>query len=162
VSHHAHDVVRLADPAEDNRDVNEGEQTQVDRDRARLTELQTAIEHYSGLETQNSRVAELRRSIPAAQVTRTAAEAEPEYDLMREFPTVADYVICVHRAQVERDPAARERLERATQHQKIADNPGLVPRPIVGPLVNYIDDSRPFISSITRKPLPAGVFDRLG
>ena len=145
--------------AEENRDVNETEQGQVDRDRSRLGELQTAIEHYSALESQNGKVAELRRSVPAASTTRVTVN-EPEYDIAREFPTAGDYAITVHRAQMLRDPVAREKLERATAHQLLADNPGIVPRPVLGPVLNGIDSARPFISSIGTKALPAGTFDR--
>jgi hypothetical protein len=52
------------------------------------------------------------------------------------------------------------RQHRATAHQKLADNPGIVPRPVLGPVLNNIQGLRPFINSITRKALPAGQFDR--
>jgi len=51
--------------AEENRDVTDAEQTQIDRDRTRLGELETAIEHYSKLESQSAKIADLRRSAPA-------------------------------------------------------------------------------------------------
>lgn len=145
--------------AGDNRDVTDDEQKQVDRDKARMAELQTAIEHYSGLEQQTAKVAALRAAAPPTITTRVTQEPE-QYDLLREFPTVADYAVTVHRAMTMRDPDAIAALDRATQHQKIADNPGIVPRPIVGPLLNLIDITRPFINSIGRKSLPAGKFDR--
>lgn len=147
--------------ADENRDVTDAEQAQVDRDRTRLSEVATAVERYTELETQGARVAELRRSLPVAPVTtRTTAEPEPEYDIAREFPSIGDYVLTVHRATALRDPEATARLERATAHQLLADNPGIVPRPILGPLVNLLDTSRPLINSISRKSLPAGSFDR--
>jgi HK97 family phage major capsid protein len=145
--------------ADDNRDVSEQEQAQVDRDRSRLNDLQAGIEHYSALESQNAKVAEVRRNIPAATTTRTTV-TEPEYDIAREFPTIGDYAVTVHRALMLRDPAAVEKLDRATAHQLLADNPGIVPRPVVGALLNDIDAARPFINSIVRRPLPAGTFDR--
>jgi HK97 family phage major capsid protein len=145
--------------AEENRDVNEDETKQVDRDKGRLADLTTAIEHYSALETQNAKVAELRRTAPAAQVTRTK-EKEPEYDITREFPTPGDYAICVHRALVLRDPEAREKLDRATAHQLTTDNPGVIPVPVLGPVLNFLNVTRPFINAITTRPLPAGKFDR--
>jgi HK97 family phage major capsid protein len=146
--------------AEENRDVTDAEQAQVDRDKGRLGELQTGIEHYSDLESKGAKVAELRRSVPAAQQTRTTKATEDEYDITREFPTAGDYAIAIHRAQMLRDPEAREKIERATAHQLLADNPGIVPRPVLGTVLNTIDSARPFINSIVRKPLPAGTFDR--
>jgi HK97 family phage major capsid protein len=145
--------------ADDNRDVTDDEQKQVDRDKARMAELQTAIEHYSGLEQQTAKVAALRSATPATTTTRVR-EPEEAYDIAREFPTIGDYAITVHRAMALRDREAQEKLDRATVHQKLADNPGIVPRPVVGSLLNDIDASRPFINSIQRKALPAGAFDR--
>jgi hypothetical protein len=146
--------------AEDNRDVTDAEQAQVDRDRGRLTELQAAIAHYSDIEAQAGKVQALRSSLPAPVITQRVQDQPDSYDIAREFPTVGDYAITVHRAMVLRDPAAREKLDRATAHQVLADNPGIIPRPVVGNLLNDIDTARPFINSISRKPLPAGSFDR--
>lgn len=146
--------------AEENRDVSDDEEKQVNRDKGRLDELEKAIAHYSGMESQAAKVSQLRATVPPTTVTTRVSEPEPEYDIAREFPTVGDYAITVHRATALRDPAAREKLDRATAHQKLADNPGIVPRPVLGPVLNNIDTARPFINSITRKPLPAGAFDR--
>lgn len=147
--------------ADENRDVTEAEQAQVDRDRARLGELEQSITHYGELDQQTERVAAIRRALPVTTpATTRPADEPPEYDISREFPTIGDYAITVHRATALRDPAAREKLERATAHQTLADNPGIVPRPVLGPVVNLIDATRPFINSITRKALPAGSFDR--
>jgi len=146
--------------ADENRDVTEDETKQVERDKGRLAELTTAIEHYSALETQNAKVSELRRTVPAAQVTRTAKDKEPEYDIAREFSTPGDYAITVHRAMMLRDPEAREKLDRATAHQLTTDNPGVIPTPVLGPVLNFLDATRPFINAITTRPLPAGKFDR--
>src|SRR4051812_21802785 len=136
----------LSRATDDNREVTEAEETQINRDKARMDELQTAIEHYSSLETQGAKVAALRATVPASPATVVTGKPEADaYDIAREFPTVADYVITVHRAMALRDSDAREKLERATAHQMLADNPGLVPRPILGPVINDINVARPFI-----------------
>jgi len=58
------------------------------------------------------------------------------------------------RHNVPPDPAAAARLAAAVENQTTADTPGLLPTPIVGPVVNTIDASRPFITSIGSLPLP--------
>jgi len=149
--------------AEDNRDVTDDEQQQVDRDQARLTDLQKAIAHYSGIEESAAQVADLRsktRSSAPRELVPVGAPKPEAYDVAREFPTPADYAITVHRAMVHKDPESVEKLERATAHQTLADNPGIVPRPVLGPVINLIDSTRPFVESISRKALPAGKFDR--
>lgn len=147
--------------ADENRDVTDAEQTQVDRDQSKLTELTTAIEHYSAIESQAEKVGKLQRSgIPAGPRRASTSVKEPEYDITREFPTVGDYAVTLHRAWVLKDPAAIEKIDRATAHQTTADNPGLIPRPILGPVITDLTAARPLIASISNRPLPAGSFDR--
>jgi hypothetical protein len=147
--------------AEENRDVTDAEQTQVDRDQARLTELGTAIAHYTQIETEGQQVADLRAKVrPAPQLVRSGPDQPAPYDMTDDFPSAGAYAITVHRAMMLKDPEAVEKLERATQHQLLADNPGIVPKPVLGPVINLIDAARPFVQSIKRQALPAGSFDR--
>jgi len=97
-------------------------------------------------------------SVPT--VKRSGPDKAPEFNWSDEFPTVGDYAITVHRAMVDKDPAAVEKLERATAHQTLADNPGIIPKPVMGPVIDTIRTNRPFIQSIVNRPLPAGKFDR--
>jgi HK97 family phage major capsid protein len=58
---------------------------------------------------------------------------------------------------------ARERLEvfnRVAAHQRTDDNPGVIPDPIVGSVINFIDSARPLVSMLGVQPLPAGTFYR--
>ena len=144
---------------EEKRDTTDDEDKQIARDKARMDELQTAIEHYSAMEAQAGKVQALRAATPPVTVTTRPQAPAEEYDINREFPTVADWAITVHRAMY-RDPEAQAAIDRATAHQKLADNPGIIPKPILGPVINLIDSTRPFINSISRKALPAGKFDR--
>lgn len=65
------------------------------------------------------------------------------------------------------DPAAAERVAAAQRHQlanqTTGETPGLLPKPIIGPIVSSIDNSRPFMTSIGVKPLqgiPGKTFSR--
>jgi hypothetical protein len=145
--------------ADEGRDVTDDESTQVERDQGRMRTLKSEIERYSSIDREAAQVAQLRATVPPPARTSTRAQ-EPEYDLLREFPTAADYAITLHRAMVKRDPEAIAAIERATAHQKTSDNPGLIPRPILGPVLNFLQTGRPFINSIGTKALPAGAFDR--
>jgi HK97 family phage major capsid protein len=154
------DIVNRA--ADENRDVSDDEQAQVDRDQTRMAELSQSITHYTELAEQSNQVAVMRGRVaptPATSTTRT--EPRPEaYDVLTDFPDAGSYAVTLHRAVALRDPDAVARIERATAHQVLAENPGLIPRPVLGPVLNYLDTSRPFIQSIVRRPLPAGTFDR--
>lgn len=147
--------------ADDDRDLSSEETAEVERSDARRDELTKAIEHYSSVEERSGKVATLRSRVAALPTQVRSSVREPEeYDLLREFPTPAHWAVMVHRAMTARDPVAIASIERATAHQTTADNPGLIPRPILGPVINLLDGQRPLISSFTRRPLPAGKFDR--
>lgn len=157
--------------ADENRDVTEAEGKIVERDRARMTELSASIEHYEQIEADAAKVGTLRaRTGPASAPGRPSARTEPPaYDIAREFPTPGHYAMTVHRAQSNRDPEAVAKLGRlveyldrdtTTKHQTTADNPGIIPRPILGPVISDLDGARPVIASIGARPLPAGQFDR--
>jgi len=147
--------------ADEGREVTPDEQTQIERDDQRRDLLTQQIEHYTAVDERTNRVAGMRNRIPSQPVQRgTGPAPEPEYDIAREYPTPAHWAIDVHRSMTLRDAEATARIERATAHQKTTDNPGLIPRPILGPVLNLFDSTRPFINSISRKPLPTGKFDR--
>lgn len=58
---------------------------------------------------------------------------------------------------------ARERLEvytRAAAHQKTSDNLGIIPDPIVGDVVNFIDAARPIVSFLGPRPMPSATWHR--
>jgi HK97 family phage major capsid protein len=59
--------------------------------------------------------------------------------------------------------SAMERLElfnRAAAHQKTTDNPGVVPDPIVGDVINFIDASRPAVAFLGPRNLPSATWYR--
>ena len=60
------------------------------------------------------------------------------------------------------NPDAEQRLQRALANQVLADNVGIVPTPILGPVVNTLNTSRPFWNSVAQRPMPSGgqVFTR--
>jgi HK97 family phage major capsid protein len=61
------------------------------------------------------------------------------------------------------DREARERLEvfaRTAAHQKTTDNLGVIPDPIVGNVVNFIDAARPLVSFIGPQDLPSNTWHR--
>lgn len=145
--------------AEENRDVSDDENKSVTVARERLVTLKGEIARYAEIDRDTAEVNRLRASAPPA--TRTVVrEPEAEFDVARAFPTIADWAITVHRAMVRRDPEAVALLDRATAHQMTTDNPGIIPKPVLGPVLNFLNSARPFINSVTNRPLPAGKFDR--
>jgi hypothetical protein len=65
-----------------------------------------------------------------------------------EYRSAGAYIIDMCEAQ-KGNREARERLDmfyRAAAHQKTSDNVGVIPDPIVGPLLNFIDAARPLVT----------------
>ena len=50
--------------------------------------------------------------------------------------------------------------ERAAAHQTTADNLGVIPEPVVGTVLNRIDDARPVVSALGPQGVPGGMFKR--
>src|SRR5690606_34170235 len=58
---------------------------------------------------------------------------------------------------------AQDRLEvfhRSAAHQTTADNAGLLPDPIVGPIVSFIDAARPLVMALGTSPITTSPFRR--
>jgi hypothetical protein len=61
------------------------------------------------------------------------------------------------------DAAAAARIERAVANQITTDTPGLLPQPVVGPIVGALEASRPFVTSVGVKDMggiPGSQFSR--
>lgn len=58
---------------------------------------------------------------------------------------------------------AVERLavyNRAAAHQTTADNPGLLPTPVVAPVINFIDEARPIVTWLGPRQIPSNQWTR--
>jgi len=79
-----------------------------------------------------------------------------------EYRSAGAYVV----DQYEASRGGREALERleifhrAAAHQKTSDNLGIVPDPIVGSVIRFIDDARPMVTAIGPQSLTAGTWYR--
>lgn len=79
-----------------------------------------------------------------------------------EYRSAGSYVIDQYAASLGDRPAL-ERLEvfhRAAAHQKTTDNLGIVPDPIVGDVIKFIDASRPITQALGPRALPSATWYR--
>lgn len=79
-----------------------------------------------------------------------------------EYRTAGAYILDVRQAGIG-DDAAKERLalyHRAAAHQTTPDNLGVIPQPIVAPLINFVDGSRPMVATLGPRNLPGIRFSR--
>lgn len=122
------------------------------------------------INTVNEQIDPLRQAAQIAQasrkrteeITRQFVEARNPAAAPLEYRSAGEYVLDRWRAGLgQRD--AVERLElyhRAAAHQTTADNEGLLPEQILGPLVNWVDQSRPLVSALGPRNLPSGAWSR--
>lgn len=152
--------------ADESRDLTPAENEQIEREDKRRDELTRAIEHHSALEERAGKVAALRARVGSGPaVVRRSTTPEPVDELAeikREFPSAGHYAaMLVRSGKFRSDPAVVERAERiARANQTTADNPGIIPRPIVGDLIGRMQALRPFVSSVPNPSAPVGSFDR--
>ena len=149
-------VVEAAE--KDGRDLTEQEMTLLARTRDRIGELNTQVEPLrSTIEIATS---SRRRT---AEIAQQFAEARnPDAARPFEYRSAGEYAIDMWRAGLGQEDA-RERLDlftRAAAHQTTSDNPGLLPEQILGPVVAFVDNSRPIVSVLGARQLPAGSWSR--
>jgi HK97 family phage prohead protease len=76
----------------------------------------------------------------------------PAYSSPR-LPDLGTYLYAA--ANREREPQAWESITAALAEQKLADNTGIVPAPIVGPIVDTLLAQRPFVNAVPTRAMPA-------
>jgi HK97 family phage major capsid protein len=148
----------LVEAAEtERRDLSEQEMSLLTRTRERLGEIAGQLEPLRDAARIAAESRERTRAI-ASEVERihTAAPSPIEYRSAGEF--VLDY----WRAGLGIADAS-ERLQmfyRVAAHQTTADNPGLLPEQVIGPVVQAIDAARPLVTAFGPRNLPSGQVSR--
>ena len=82
--------------------------------------------------------------------------------VVTEYRSAGEYALDSWRAGLGEKEAA-ERIElyhRAASHQTTADNPGLIPTPILAPVVSFIDSNRPLVTQLGPRNLPGQTWSR--
>lgn len=141
----------------ENRDLTAQEMELVTRTRERMGEIQqqmAPLEELSRIGDDSAKtLAKIHQQI---QVRNGDRPKEVEYR------SAGAYVIDRWRAGLGQQEA-RERLElyhRAAAHQTSADTEGLLPEPILGPVINWIDETRPLVTALGPRQLPSGSWSR--
>lgn len=137
-----------ANPAGDNGDLSADQQSQVDTLFARADELKTEIEPLARREQSLAATASVLASLPNAPRSAPIARGQ-----LREL-TAGEYFSAFARA-AEGDTDAAAMIARTVADQLTTDNPGILPEPILGPLIKLADSSRPCFASLTSRPMPA-------
>ena len=141
---------------EEKRDLSTQEMELIERTRDRVSELTQQVEPLR--EAANIARASRERTEQITAELRTARN--PSKPL--EYRSAGEYVLDRWRAGLG-EAEAVERLDlyhRAAAHQTTADNPGLLPESILGPVINFVDESRPLTNALGPRQLPGGSWSR--
>jgi HK97 family phage major capsid protein len=137
----------------EDRDLVDAERGLLEACRQRIAELDDQIAPLAAYdelrEAQAEHVARLPRPIPAAARSVDGPDRAFPYGSPGAF--LVDYLRAHGIMDRNRDDAAMARVQAAYNvraDQTTADTPGLLPQPIVGPVVNVIDANRPLITSL--------------
>lgn len=107
----------------------------------------------------------------ATESARRSAELGEAFALARnpelaarkvEYRSAGEFIVDHWRAAIGHEEA-RERMTiymRTAAHQTTADNLGVIPEPVVGPVIAWIDANRPIVDVLGARPVPGGRFVR--
>ncbi|RPJ84924.1 MAG: phage major capsid protein, partial [Acidobacteria bacterium] len=148
----------LTRAATDERDLDESEAQVVEQQATRIRELDPQIEIYSDIALRNASSAALAQRVDRAtsddhRETETLTREAANRLIREEFPTPGAFITAQHEARTNKDVARR--LTRVLAHQTTSDNPGILPTPVVGPLLGTLERRRPTINSVNKRTMPA-------
>jgi HK97 family phage major capsid protein len=151
----AQGIVATAQDGE--RDLNDAESETLGGLRDRITKLQTQLGELEATADLADQVgARMKQFDQAITMARRNGETNTEYR------SAGAWALDSYKASIG-DRQARERLEmhyRVAAHQTTPDNLGVVPDPIVGNVINFIDAARPVASFLGPMPLTAATWHR--
>lgn len=136
-----------------------------------LTDDQTALVTDTG-----KRIEELSKKLaPLVEMRKIAGDSservrqlaeymqtQPGPPKQVEYRSAGEYILDVWKAGLGAEEAVSrlDTFNRAAAHQTTADNPGLLPEQILGPIINFIDTSRPLVTALGPRQLPSGSWSR--
>jgi HK97 family phage major capsid protein len=148
----------IANVQDAERDLNDTEKASLAEARSRMGAIKEQVDELEETARIAQDIASRAKAVDQAITTaRRTGEAGPV-----EYRSAGHWMVdLISAASGSRD--ARERLElyeRAADHQKTGDNLGIVPDPIVGEVVNFIDAARPIVSFVGPRNMPSATWHR--
>ncbi|TMQ10440.1 MAG: phage major capsid protein, partial [Deltaproteobacteria bacterium] len=145
--------------AADGKDLSDEQLELVTRARTRIEDIYRQVGPLEEARKISSDSAERMKGL-----AKFFAES-PEKPSDVEYRSAGEYVIDMWKSGLGGPTGndATRRLEvynRAASHQTTSDNPGLLPTPILGPVVNFIDAARPLVNALGPRQLPGTGFSR--
>jgi HK97 family phage major capsid protein len=147
----------IANAEDASRDLNDAEKETLGSLKTRMGQIQDQLSQLEGIAEESTKVSERMKQLDQAFTTaRRVGSGEIEYR------SAGEYALDMYKSS-QGDRVASERLEvyyRAAAHQKTSDNLGLIPTPILGEVINFIDSARPLVNLLGPKSMPAATWSR--
>jgi HK97 family phage major capsid protein len=148
----------IANAQDAERDLNDTEKASLVEVRSRMSNLQDQIAQLESTADLAKQIQTRARDLDQALTTarRGGGPGQVEYRSAGHYLT--DYI-----AAQQGSREAMERLEiytRAAAHQKTSDNLGVIPDPIVGEVLNFIDAARPMVGWLGPRDMPSATWYR--
>jgi HK97 family phage major capsid protein len=140
------------------RDLDESESEILTEARSRMGSIKGQLEQIEGI---NREAFETRSMSTAVDQAVQQYKGKPVTGEV-EYRSGGEYILDIWNAH-NGNREAGDRLEtyyRAAAHQKTSDNLGLIPDPVVGEVINFIDAARPLVSTLGPRPLTSATFHR--
>lgn len=148
----------IAGAQDGERDLNESEKSTLVEARSRMGNIKEQIDQLEETASIASQIAARAKQVDAAIST-----ARKSYDNGPvEYRSAGAWALDSYNAHLG-NREARERLElfaRAADHQKTGDNLGIIPDPIVGEVINFIDAARPIVAFVGTQPMTSATWHR--
>lgn len=140
------------------RDLTKNEVELTSEARKRITDIEQQLDT---LYDSRKRTTEARERVQKVNSELTRLRHEVDKGPV-EYRSAGAYLLDQYHASTGSREAA-ERLEifhRAAAHQKTSDNLGVVPDPIIGNVINYIDAARPLVSFVGPREMTSATWYR--
>src|SRR5215207_4204996 len=148
----------IANAQDGERDLTDNEKELTVQARGRIESLEDQLKHlYDSRErTTSARQRAAQLQLEMTRLRNQVDTAPVEYRSTGSY--LIDYIAASTGSR-----EAKERLElytRAAAHQKTSDNLGVVPDPIIGGVINFIDAARPAVGFLGPQNLPSATWYR--
>ena len=147
----------IATAQDGERDLNQAERETLTGLRDRIGELKNQLGELEATADLAGQVADRMKQFDHAMTL-----ARHNGDRSTEYRSAGDWALDSYKASIG-DRQAQERLElfyRVAAHQKTPDNLGVIPDPIVGEVVKFIDAARPMVNFLGPRNLPSNTWHR--
>ena len=147
----------IANAQDSERDLNDAEKETLGSLRGRMGQIQGQLG-----ELESTRDIAEQVYARAKQVDQAITTARRIGSTAVEYRSTGAYLVDYIAAQTG-SKSAMERLEvftRAAAHQKTSDNLGVIPDPVIGGVLNFIDAARPLVGLLGPRDMPSATWYR--